>query len=110
MATPLTEKNGGLITSSTGKTSAKLTWGQTAEWCDYSGTRNGIRAGVKVIPDPGNFRPCWWHNRDYGVFVANPFGRKAMTRGEESRIDVRRGETFRLKYTILLHADTGSAP
>jgi putative heme-binding domain-containing protein len=104
MATPLTEKNGGLITSSTGATTAKATWGQAAEWCDYSGTLDGIRAGIKVIPDPANFRPSWWHNRDYGVFVANPFGRQAMKQGETSRVEVKRGETHRIKFTVILHA------
>jgi hypothetical protein len=104
MATPLTEKNGGVITSSTGAKSAKATWGQPAEWCDYSGVVNGVRAGVKIIPDASNFRPCWWHNRDYGVFVANPFGRAAMKQGELSRIEVKKGETHRLKFTVVLHA------
>jgi putative membrane-bound dehydrogenase-like protein len=105
MATPLTEKNGGLITSSTGITTAKATWGQPAAWCDYKGIGNGIRAGVRIIPDPANFRPCWWHNRDYGVFVANPFGRQAMRQGAKSRVEVKRGETFRLKFAIVLHAE-----
>jgi len=103
MATPLTEKNGGLITSSTGKTTAKATWGQPAEWCDYSGTLNSTQAGIKVIPAPSNFRPSWWHNRDYGVFVANPFGRAAMKQGEPSRVEVKRGETHRMKFTVILH-------
>lgn len=110
MATPLTEKNGGLITSSTGKTTAKATWGQPAEWCDYSGTLNGIKAGIKVIPDPANFRPSWWHNRDYGVFVANPFGRKAMKQGETSRLQVRKGETLHLGFTVHFHTKTASPP
>jgi putative membrane-bound dehydrogenase-like protein len=103
MATPLIEKNGGLITSSTGKTTAKATWGQPAEWCDYSGTLNGKRAGARIIPDPANIRPSWWHVRDYGVFVANPFGRKAMEQGEESRIDVKKGETHPMKFNVVFH-------
>lgn len=104
MATPLTEKAGGLITSSTGKTTAKATWGQLAEWCDYSGTLDGIRVGAKVIPDPANFRPSWWHTRDYGVFVANPFGRQAMKQGEASRIEVKKGDTHHMKFTVILYA------
>ncbi len=104
MATPLTEKNGGLITSSTGATTAKATWGQLADWCDYSGTVNGVRTGVKIIPDPANFRPCWWHNRDYGVFVANPFGRAAMKQGAPGRVEVKQGETHRMKFTVILHS------
>jgi putative membrane-bound dehydrogenase-like protein len=104
VATPLTEKSGGLITSSTGMTTAKATWGQPAEWCDYSGTLDGLRVGVKVIPDPANFRPSWWHNRDYGVFVANPYGRQAMKQGETSRIEVQRGDTHRVQFTVIFHA------
>ena len=105
MATPLTEKTGGLITSSTGATTAKATWGQPAEWCDNSGIINGIKVGVKVIPDPANFRPSWWHNRDYGVFVANPFGRQAMKQGETSRVEVKKGETHRMQFSIIFHTD-----
>lgn len=105
MATPLIEKNGGLITSSTSQTTAKATWGQPAGWCEYAGTSYGIRIGAKIIPDPANFRPSWWHNRDYGVFVANPFGRAAMKQGAESRIDVKKGEMFNLKFTVILSAE-----
>jgi len=108
VATPLTESNGGIITSSTGKTTAKATWGRPAAWCDYSRTANGIVVGAKIIPDPANFRASWWHNRDYGVFVANPFGRAAMKQGEPSRVEVKRGETFRLQFAVLLH--TGKIP
>ena len=96
--------NGGTITSSDGSTSATKTWGQPAAWCAYSGTVNGRRAGVKIIPDPANFRPCWWHNRDYGVFVANPYGRAAMKQGEPSRVEVKRGESHRLRFTVVLHS------
>lgn len=104
LATPLIEKNGGVITSSTGRTTASETWGQPAEWCDYSRTANGIRVGARVIPDLANFRPSWWHNRDYGVFVANPFGRQAMKQGEASRVEVKKGETHRLGFAVVLYA------
>jgi len=104
MATPLTEKSGGTITCSTGATTAKATWGQPAEWCDCSGTVNGVRAGVKIIPAPDNFRPCWWHNRDYGLLVANPYGRAALKQGAASRIEVKKGETHRVQFTVALHA------
>ncbi len=40
VATPLTEKNGGQITSSTGNVGSAKTWGQLADWCDYSGYLN----------------------------------------------------------------------
>jgi len=104
VATPIAEKSGGGIASSTGAKGAKATWGQPAAWCDYSGVIGGQRVGVAIFPDPKNFRPSWWHNRDYGVFVANPFGQKAMKQGEKSIVEVKRGEPFRLRFGALLHS------
>ena len=102
--TPITEKNGGRIASSEGHTTAKGTWGKPAAWCHYSGVIAGKHVGVLVMPDPKNPHPSWWHNRDYGVFVSNPFGRKAMKQGKKSRIEVKRGEIYRLRHTIVLHS------
>ena len=65
---------------------------------------NGVRAGVRVVPDPDNFRASWWHNRDYGLMVANPFGRAAMKRGERSVVAVKKGETVRLGISMVFSA------
>ena len=104
IATPLTEKNGGLVTSSSGLKTAKETWGKAHDWCDYSGVIGGQRVGIALMPDPANFRPSWFHNRNYGLMVANPFGRKSMKQGEESRVVVKQGEKLRLRFGLLLHA------
>lgn len=109
VATPITEQNGGLITNGNGTTTAKATWGKAAAWCDYSGLIDGKRVGVLIIPDAANATPSWWHNRDYGVFVSNPFGRSAMKQGEVSRIEVKPGETYRIKHQIILHSEPVSA-
>ena len=107
VATAMAEKNGGRIRGSNGATGAKATWGSALDWCDYSGTIDGRQVGVTVMPDPANFRPSWFHNRDYGLMVANPFGRKAMTGGESSRVTVKKGESLRLRFGVLLHATAG---
>lgn len=104
LATALTEKETGRITSSSGRSTAKETWGQPAEWCDYSGRLGDLPAGIMLIPSADNFRGSWWHNRDYGVFVANPFGRAAMQQGEASRIVVPRGEEFQISFTAVIHS------
>jgi len=57
-----------------------------------------------LMSDPANFRSSWWHNRDYGLMVANPFGRSSMKQGELSRVEVKRGGTLRLRFGLLLHA------
>jgi hypothetical protein len=102
VATPFIEKNGGVIRSSAGKTTAKDTWGQAAAWCDYSG--GGPRGGgIMLMASGRNFRESWWHNRDYGVFVANPFGRAAMKQGDRSAVAVAPGESLRLEFGALVH-------
>jgi putative membrane-bound dehydrogenase-like protein len=102
IATAFTEKNGGLIRSSTGKQTAKNTWGQTATWCDYSGS--GPRSGgIMLMASPDNFRESWWHNRNYGAFVSNPFGRKAMKQGEVSAISIAPGNKMRITFGAFIH-------
>jgi hypothetical protein len=112
VATPLTVKNGGQILNSGGAKNEKEAWGKAADWCDYAGKVDGEEAGVALMPDPANFRRSWFHARDYGVLVANAFGRNAFTRGEKSKVVVKKGETFRLRFGILVHAgkvDVGAA-
>ena len=103
VASHFTEQNGGMLSSSTGKKTAKETWGQPAAWCDYSGTSGERSCGILLMASQGNFRESWWHNRDYGVFVANPFGREAMKQGARSTVTVAKGETFRIAFGALVH-------
>ena len=110
LATPLIEKNGGLIVSSGGLRTAQKTWGQPASWCDYGKRLEGRDCGITLMTHPANFRESWWHNRDYGVFVANPFGRAAMKQGEKSAMTVKRGTPFTIKFAALLHDTTDYDP
>jgi hypothetical protein len=103
LATPLTVKNGGTIINSDGHKNEKGVWGKQADWCGYGGKG----AGVLLMPDPGNFRRSWFHARDYGLLVANPFGRHAFTKGEKSRVAVGKGETFLLRFGVFVSGDGG---
>lgn len=104
MATPLTEKAGGKITSSDGLSGASETWGKQAAWCDYSGKIDDRLVGITIFPSPRNAHASWWHNRDYGVFVANPFGKRAGHEG--GKLTVKKGESLRLKFHVLFHEGT----
>ena len=106
MATPLCETQGGVIVSSTGRTKANKTWGQPASWCDYSGQSGDRSGGITLMAAPRNFRESWWHNRDYGLMVANPFGRGAMKQGSASEIRVKQGELFRIVFGSWIHDGT----
>ena len=103
LATGLIETKGGQLLNSDGQKSAKGTWGKPAAWCDYSGTQDGRRIGITLMPAPSNFRTSWWHNRDYGVFVANPFGRAAMHQGTTSSVTVKKDQALRLVFGAVLH-------
>lgn len=109
--TDLTVKAGGAILDSEGRKDEKGIWGKTAKWCAYYRTFDGKKhRGVAILADPANFRPSWWHVRDYGLMVANPFGQKAFTKGEESKITVKKGESMTLRYGVLIFAQEGKAP
>lgn len=101
LATSLTEKAGGQITSSDGLKGAAETWGKQAAWCDYSGRIGPQLVGITIFPSTQNAHVCWWHNRDYGVFVANPFGQRAGH--VEGKLTVKKGESLRLKFHVLFH-------
>jgi putative heme-binding domain-containing protein len=111
LATPLAVNNGGWMRDSLGRRNEKGIWGKTADWVAYGGRIGDETVGVLLMPSPSNFRPCWFHARDYGFVAANPFGRKAFTGGEPSRVVVKRGETLRLSYGMLVFSRaTGSEP
>ncbi len=97
-------KQGGRILDSEGRVNGEQVWGQQADWCDYSGPIAGKFVGVTLMPHPKNFRRSWNHARDYGFTAANPFGRRAFTRGEASKVVVKQGQTFRLRFGVVLHS------
>jgi hypothetical protein len=112
--TELTVKSGGTIRDSEGRVNEKGVWGKTAKWCAYYRTfkeKDGaLHRGVVLFADPENFRPSWWHARDYGLLVANAFGKNAFTGGEKSRVVVKKGESLTLRYGVLLFSHTGETP
>lgn len=105
LATPLTVTKGGRIIDSAGRINEAQVWGKSARWCAYERQTDGRRPGVLLLPHPENFRPSWFHARDYGLLVANPFGQNAFTGGEKSRVVVKHGESLRLRFGVLISSD-----
>lgn len=94
----------GEIRDAAGRLNEAGVWGNSSEWCDYSGVIDGQRVGMTILTHPENFRPSWFHARDRGLLVANPFGRAAFHKGEKSKVIVKPGESLRLRYGILVHS------
>lgn len=110
LASDLREDGGsGRILSSEGLRGARQTWGQAATWCDYAGDLDGQPVGITIMAAPQNARPSWWHNRGYGFFAANLFGRAAMRQGPQSKLVVKPGESLNLGYGILIHSSEPDA-
>ena len=110
VATPLSEKNGGIVKNSDGLMGAKVAWGKTALWCDYSGVLSNRLVGITVMPHVDNFRPSWFHSRDYGLVVANPFGQKAFTKGDASSVPVKNGASFKLRFAAFIYSAPTNQP
>ena len=94
----------GRILDSRGRKNGNEIWGNSADWCDYSGTMAGQHVGMTIFCHPQNFRPSWFHARDYGLLEANPFGRQAFGKGDKSSVVVKPGEKLRLRYGVLVHS------
>jgi len=94
----------GTILDSEGRKNEKQIWGNSAKWCDYSGTMAGQLVGMTIFTHPDNLRPSWFHARDYGLLEANQFGRKAFGKGEASKVVVRASEKLRLRYGVFIHS------
>lgn len=120
LQTPLTVKfgNGTILNSEKGRNEFG-TWGFQAKWCSAFGKADERFAGVTLMPGPKNFRPSWFHSRDYGLVVANPFGKKAMTAADRADVPpdvtvVPKGDALRLTFGAFFFAthdepDNGTA-
>jgi hypothetical protein len=73
----------GVYTSS-GGLKGDAVWGTRARWVALSGRVGGEDVVLLMLDHPKNpGHPTHWHARGYGLFAANPFGRKAFTGGRE---------------------------
>ena len=109
LATPIAvvSGQGGRILDSAARKNGGAVWGKIAKWCDYAGPVDGKFAGITLMPHPDNFRPCWWHARDYGFVAANPFGRAAFKAGRPSKVVVSPDAPLRLRFGIFVHVSAG---
>ncbi|MBV8551001.1 MAG: PmoA family protein [Acidobacteriaceae bacterium] len=111
MADSLTEKAGGLMTDSTGGHGMKEIWGKRADWCDYTGTMEGGKAGLVILEHPTSFHhPTRWHARDYGLLAANPFADHAYDPSARVRnVTLEPGESVHLRFRIIVHGEIDTA-
>jgi len=106
MATPLSPARGGRYLASHGGVNENGIFGRAAAWVDATGLVDGRRVGVAVIDLEGNPREPFFHARDYGLVLANAFGRQAYAaKSPPPPLTLRPGESLRLAYAALVHGD-----
>lgn len=110
VASPIRVEAEGTIIDAQGRSNEAEVWGNAAAWCDYRGPMAGYLAGMTIMAHPSNFRPSWYHSRDYGFLAANPFGRHAFGKGPPSSVVVEPGDSLRLRYGVLLHVGPAGTP
>lgn len=110
VATPLAVDKGGEIIDSENRKNGSQVWGKQADWCQYSGVVDRQRIGIVLMPAPNNFRRSWFHARDYGLLVANPFGQNAFTKSEKSKVSVKQGDKFSLSFGVLVYGVPAESP
>lgn len=113
VATPIAmaSHKGGRILNSNGSVDLEEIRTRQSDWCDYSGPIAGRHGGMMVMNDPENFRRPWWHAVDTGLLIANPLGESELNgRGKQrENVLVRAGESFRLRYGVLVHLEDAAA-
>jgi hypothetical protein len=102
VAPDLSPMYGGTLLNSAGGVGAKGTYGKTAHWCGYHGSRANLPdvvEGIAILDHPDNFGgDCRWFTRDYGHLSPSPFN----FLDKPWRLPA--GDTLELKYCIALHA------
>jgi len=107
--TMIEERYNGQIVNAEGRKGEEGTYGRSTPWCDYSGVLDGKFIGINVMTDPLNFRPSWFHSRDYGLIAANPFGREKVGGGTESNLLVKKGEKLALGFGLAIYSGDSEA-
>ena len=92
--------------NSAGAQGEKAIWGKPSDWVYYSGLIAGTPVGVAIFDSPTSFRhPTTWHARAYGLFAANPFGRREFTGDakQDGSWSVPEGKSVTFRYRVLIH-------
>ncbi len=96
------DKDGGVVLDETKRV---LFGGETdVFWMDHDITLTASTAAIFAYPSGVNFPP-YWHARDYGLFAANPFGRKAFDSKAPERVTkLAVGESVRVRFRLAVYA------
>jgi len=81
-------------------------WSSKGNWAILTGKKSGQAITIAMIDHPSNVGyPTYWHARGYGLFAANPLGRKIFSNGkEELNFSLAPKQSVTFRYRIIIHA------
>lgn len=80
-------------------------WGTRGRWCTLTGSKDNKTATVAILDHPENpGYPTYWHARGYGLFAANPLGRKIFDpRQTAFNYTLEKGQSTTFRYRVVLY-------
>jgi hypothetical protein len=92
--------NGNYLDSE-GKTGDAV-WGTRGRWCMLSGKVGDEPVSIVIFDNPENPGfPTYWHARGYGLFAANPLGRKAFDpKADQMDFTLAAGKSVTFRYRV----------
>ena len=105
LAAELREDNGGSYLNENGDEKEAGVWGKKSSWVALRGNVEGKEVTVALLNHSGSVGyPTYWHVRGYGLFSANPFGRKDFEKGlPPLHFSLEAGKSAEFRYRILIH-------
>ncbi len=92
-------EGGGTLVNAQGDSAEEGTFGKESPWCDYWGSRDGVKEGLAIFVHPKNrWFPPKWFTRNYGFFSPTP-----MNWLDEAGLKMAKGERLHLKYRCVIH-------
>jgi hypothetical protein len=79
-------------------------WGTRGRWTILTGTIGTEAITLGILDHPTNpFAPTYWHARGYGLFAANPLGRKVFKSDQEEVVlTLEPGKSVTFRHRILV--------
>ncbi len=86
-------------------------WGTRGRWCLLTGKIEAEPIGIAILDHPTNPNaPTYWHARGYGLFAANPLGRKVFKSDQEELVlTLEPGESVTYRFRVVIRNDATSA-
>ena len=96
--------NGNYLDSE-GKTGDDV-WGTRGRWCMLSGKVGAEPVSIVIFDNPENPGfPTYWHARGYGLFAANPLGRKAFDpKAQQMDFTLAAGQSVTFRYRVVIYS------